>query len=1148
MRTAIIAAVVACCCCLAVLSGCSRERTSPATAPKSPTAKRRVLVLGPPADAAAADAAAADPRLAQCAALDPQQFEWLSAVDPAVLCDRDLQGISAILLLRTPEQEFGAEARLALMRFVQCGGGVVAVHGALAADAAWPWYQRMMGGRAATLREPAPFVAGRADATEAWPERLAGDGALYQHAECSPRIEVLVEATVADTAHVPLAWRQSYDGGRSLCIAAPLDATALADPAWCALLRQALHWAGAGERQPRRFLPGDDYFEVETLVDGLRDPLEIALAPGGDVFVLEREGALKLYRARDRRIELVYRLGVACRDTDHDGVANECGGLGLALDPGFRDNGLLYLYYSPREPSVNRLSRFHFDGARLTDERMLFEVATDREHTTCHEGGSLAFGADGNLYLSTGDNTNPFESDGYAPIDEREGRREFDAQRSAGNSNDLRGSVLRIRPLPEGGYAIPPGNLWPAGTPDTRPEIYVKGCRNPYRIALDPLTNDVYWGDVGPDAGSDDDAGNPRGYDELNRARGAGFFGWPYYRGGRPYADRDFAAGTYGESFAVRLVNDSPNNTGLADLPPAQDPLIAYEYDTSAAFPELADGGRNAMAGPICYQSLVAPGLPPYFDRVLFFYDWSRAHVFAVALDEQYRFVTMHRFLGDQALLHPIDLEIDAAGDLYLLEYGSTWWDNADGRLRRIHFGGFNRRPRAAVAASVTSGAVPLTVDFTAAGSYDPEQRDAGDDAALSHAWDFGDGLRSDAADPQHVYRVPGIYSASLVVRDREGRAGTAAITVIAGNSAPAVELVVDDDDGVFEWGETLRYTVRVRDAEDGDRHAEVDVAQAAERIQVTAEYYPDGLPEEAPPADDPYLPGMNRRLLGTPLLREHGCVACHHPTRRSVGPSFGEIAAVAAAAQDADAMFARLTAQVKQGGAGRWGHVPMPAHAQVADAAIANMIDAILALDDADDEPIVGGDGRLVLPARPDDLREAFGSFVVCASYSDLGAPNLPVLTAVAEPVVLSAPPVVIEIAAQGTTPVPAIAAVVLGSGATRSEDHVSSYNDAATHLRWTIDVAAPGRYRVAIEQSVPESNAGSVYQLRLGDQTLQGLTVTTDGWESFVIVDLGELQIAQAGRQEIELVPGEILVDYLFNVKQLLLTAIDSEQATDR
>ena len=90
----------------------------------------------------------------------------------------------------------------------------------------------------------------------------------------------------------------------------------------------------------------------------------------------------------------------------------------------------------------------------------------------CHSSGALYFDADGNLYISAGDNTNPFASDGFAPIDERPGRAFWDAQRTSANTNDLNGKIMRIKPLdnpsgtpgPGNTYTIPAGNLFAPGT------------------------------------------------------------------------------------------------------------------------------------------------------------------------------------------------------------------------------------------------------------------------------------------------------------------------------------------------------------------------------------------------------------------------------------------------------------------------------------------------------------------------------------------------------------------------------------------------------------------------------------------------------------------------------------------------------------
>ena len=272
--------------------------------------------------------------------------------------------------------------------------------------------------------------------------------------------------------------------------------------------------------------------EIEStfIAEHLKDPMELTVAPDGDVYVVEREGRVLRIRPSTGGIFEIGKIEVtALRSNDPDSpYAREDGILGITLDPGFATNHRLYIYYSHPKELMNRLSRFQLkDGVLdLASEKVLIDIPTERRDRVCHHGGSLTFGPDGLLFLSTGDNTNPFESDGYAPIDDREGREHANAMRSAGNTNDLRGKILRIRPT-EDGYEIPEGNLFSKGTAKTRPEIYVMGCRNPFRMSVDPKTKVIYWGEVGPDAGKDSEKG-PRGHDEVNQAKGPGNFGWPF--------------------------------------------------------------------------------------------------------------------------------------------------------------------------------------------------------------------------------------------------------------------------------------------------------------------------------------------------------------------------------------------------------------------------------------------------------------------------------------------------------------------------------------------------------------------------------------------------------------------------------------------
>ncbi len=167
----------------------------------------------------------------------------------------------------------------------------------------------------------------------------------------------------------------------------------------------------------------------------------------------------------------------------------------------------MYLFWSPQDVGTdgphNRVSRFTYDEATRTisaaSEEKVLVIPTQRE-TCCHAGGDMVFDGDDNLVIVTGDNTNPFESAGYAPLDERAGRTSYDAQRTSANTNDLRGKVLRIHPEDDGTYTIPEGNMFAPGTDKTKPEIFAMGFRNPFRIGVDQKTGNVLVGDYGPDA------------------------------------------------------------------------------------------------------------------------------------------------------------------------------------------------------------------------------------------------------------------------------------------------------------------------------------------------------------------------------------------------------------------------------------------------------------------------------------------------------------------------------------------------------------------------------------------------------------------------------------------------------------------------
>ena len=457
------------------------------------------------------------------------------------------------------------------------------------------------------------------------------------------------------------------------------------------------------------------------LEDTLKDPMELTVAPDGRVFYAERDGVVKMWTPSDRKTVVIGKL------KPFTGL--EDGLLGITLDPNFLANGWVYLYYALSETGTdakgqkagtNRLSRFTLVGDQLDmkSEKPMLDVATQREQC-CHAGGSMTFDGKGNLYLSTGDNTNPFDSDGFSPSDERKMRGPWDAQKSSSNSNDLRGKVLRIHPEPNGHYSIPSGNLFsdkdqkkstssaPGGkgaefltqrdsaikkSSLTRPEVYVMGCRNPFRISVDQKTGYLYWGDVGPDAAAASETRGPAGHDEVNQARKAGFFGWPYFvADNKAYFGWDFATKKQRKKFdPLKPINNSPNNTGLHTLPPAQPAFIAYPNGTSTRFPLVnGGGGRTAMAGPVYYFDPNLKSdckLPKEFDHTLFIYEWSRNWIMAVHLDENDRIAKMERFCSKMTFKRPMDMELGPDGALYLIEWGTAWGNNLDTQIERIEY------------------------------------------------------------------------------------------------------------------------------------------------------------------------------------------------------------------------------------------------------------------------------------------------------------------------------------------------------------------------------------------------------------------------------------------------------------------------------
>ncbi len=436
-------------------------------------------------------------------------------------------------------------------------------------------------------------------------------------------------------------------------------------------------------------------------------------------------------------------------------------------------------------------------------------------------GGQIDFDAQGNLYLSTGDDTNPFQSDGYTPIDERPDRNPaFDAQRTSANTNDLRGKLLRIRVGKNGGYTVPTGNLFEPGTPNTKPEIYAMGLRNPFRFAVNRENGDIYLADYSPDNPAPNPLRGPAGHGKWTVIREPANYGWPYCATAElPYVDYDFATGLSGATFdCANPVNESPNNTGLRELPPVTQPMVWYPSSAcrrSSRSSARAASARWAAPHTTSTRKNKSPyKWPEYYDGVPLFFEWTRDYVKEFRLDQAGNLAEIIPVLPSFVFDNPMSIEFGPDGALYVLEYGDGFFfETEEAQLARINFVRGGRTPIPQVAATPTNGAAPLTVAFSSAGTSDPD----GD--TLNYAWDFdADGkVDSKQPNPTFTYQDNGVFDATLKVTDPSGRSASASVQIIVGNTAPVVELTTSPAPGQpFAFGDTVTYQVSVTDPEDG--------------------------------------------------------------------------------------------------------------------------------------------------------------------------------------------------------------------------------------------------------------------------------------------------------------------------------------------
>jgi glucose/arabinose dehydrogenase/PKD repeat protein len=568
-------------------------------------------------------------------------------------------------------------------------------------------------------------------------------------------------------------------------------------------------------------------FQEEIVFSGLTEPTAVRFSPDGRVFVAEKSGVIKVFDNLSDPTPVVF---ADLRTQVHNYW--DRGLLDIALAPGFPADPWVYALYTfdapiggtaPRWGSVGgtsdgcptppgptadgcvvagRLSRLQAAGNTMTgNEQVLIEDWCQQYPS--HSIGSLAFGADGALYVSGGDgasfNFADYGQDGaplnpcgdppggvggaMAPPTAQGGALRSQDARTTGDPLGLNGAILRVDPATGAGL---PGNPMASSSDPNARRVVAYGLRNPFRMTTRPGTNEVWIGDVG--------WGDWEEIDRLLDPTGAPVdnFGWPCYEG-------DGRQGSY----------DAANLNICEDLYAAGSgavvaPWFRYHHNELVLPNDICPKGGSSVAGT-SFAFATGGSYPAEYRGALFFADYTRRCIWAVptGTDGLPDVSKRRTFVGGAA--QPVDLEIGPGGELYYVDLGGT--------IRRIRYFAQNQPPIAVATANPTSGPAPLTVAFDGRASNDP------DGEALTYAWDLdGDGAFDDAATATATttYTQPGTRTATLRVTDPRGASGTASVAIAVGNTPPTA--VIDTPTAGTTWrvGDVISFSGHANDPQQG--------------------------------------------------------------------------------------------------------------------------------------------------------------------------------------------------------------------------------------------------------------------------------------------------------------------------------------------
>ena len=588
-------------------------------------------------------------------------------------------------------------------------------------------------------------------------------------------------------------------------------------------------------------------FQDTEVFTGLSEPTKLRFAPDGKVFIALRKGKILVYEnLADKTPTTFADLSEMAYDKGDRGI------LGMALDPKF-DEGRPYVYVlytynhilgdpapapkyvgkstegdpcPPLEevpegetPGANdclvsgRLVRLTAEGehAKETAGKPFEEVLVEDwcQQFDSHSIGDLQFDSEGNLYASAGEGAS-YDSPDYGQFGLPKPNECGDPPGKAGealkvptaeggslrsqNSKNLDGKVIRVDP--NTGKGLPGNPLFASGNANEQ-RILAKGFRNPFRFTIDPVTHEVYVGNVGWNTWEEID----RFAAPLGETPGQLYnSGWPCYEG--PEETQGFD--TAGLDVCEALYK-SPGSTSP--------PFYAYEHGVPLTPEDPCETIYGSVLNGIAFYG--GSAFPAPYKGALFFADGARQCIYVMFPGEDGRPdpSTVRPFLTFGGLYPTaVDIEEGPEGNLFYINLFGPNFDSTKGTVHRISYSSTNQPPVARLSVDKEFGAAPLLAHFDASASSDA------DGEALAYEWDLEDNgnFVKGSSTATKTFSDKENHTVTVRVTDKKSATSVARVTVYPGDTPPEPKILAPSESLAWHVGQQIHFEGSASDAEQG--------------------------------------------------------------------------------------------------------------------------------------------------------------------------------------------------------------------------------------------------------------------------------------------------------------------------------------------